>query len=139
MGGKGSGTGEPFWFRCPKLRRQSRIGRSYLGGTGTRREAQRGRSGHDRRHPGEENMNEKHCPTCICGRRAPVQAQRDPDRGTKGAGTITWAEYLEAYADYSAKYGRSQSAERLAERHGFGYWELTDHLGHEPKTWEPRR
>lgn len=39
----------------------------------------------------------------------------------------------------SARYGAGQSAERLAERGGFGYWELTDLLGHEPKTWQPRR
>jgi hypothetical protein len=76
------------------------------------------------------------CPTCICGRRAPVQANH---RLKKGPGTIAWAEHVEAYGAYSARYGHSQSAERLAERGGFCYGELCDFLGHEPKTWEVRR
>jgi hypothetical protein len=85
----------------------------------------------------------KHCDTCICGRRAPVQGngcyvpRGDPRE--KGPGTVTWAEHLEAYATYASRYGTSQSAERLAERGGFGFGEITDLLGHEPKTWEPRR
>ena len=33
---------------------------------------------------------------------------------------------------------RGQSAERIAERGGFGYWEITELLGREPNTWEPR-
>lgn len=83
---------------------------------------------------------EKHCETCICGRRAPVQADRGhkPGEKPKGYGTIAWAEHLEAYGTYSGRYGKSQSAERLAERGGFAYWELADLLGHEPKTWQPR-
>ncbi len=93
-------------------------------------------------------MSEKHCETCICGKRAPVQADATahlpadhPGRrpGARGAGTIAWAEHLLAYAAYAARYGRSQSAERLAERGGFGYGELLELLGHEPTTWEPRR
>ena len=93
-------------------------------------------------------MSDKHCDTCICGRRAPVQKEGYPggrghvngkDLPMKGAGTVSWAEYLEAYAAYSARYGSSQSAERMVERGGFGYWEITGLLGHEPKTWEPRR
>jgi hypothetical protein len=68
-------------------------------------------------------------------RRAPVQADR---RIGKPAGTIAWSEHLEAYADYAKRYGTSQSAERLAERGGFGWDELVDHLGREPRTWEPR-
>lgn len=80
----------------------------------------------------------EHCETCICGRRAPVQAESSLKRGEKPAGTISWAEFEEAYAAYAVLYGRSQSAERLAERAGFGYWELTDLLGHEPTTWSVR-
>lgn len=78
----------------------------------------------------------KHCETCICGRRAPVQSSRVHG---KGAGSITWAEHLEAYSFYQARYGNSQSVERLSERGGFGYDELIEFLGHEPKTWVPRR
>lgn len=54
------------------------------------------------------------------------------------AGTISWEEHLEAYKDYSNRYGSGQSAERLAERGGFGYAELVDHLGREPRTWRKR-
>ncbi len=80
----------------------------------------------------------EHCPTCICGRRAPVQGQRSTTRGDKPHGTVSWAEYEKAYADYAARFGTSQSAERLVERGGLGYWEMTDHLGHEPRTWSVR-
>jgi len=85
----------------------------------------------------------KHCETCICGKRAPVQGtscyleRGDPKE--RGPGTITWAEHLLAYATYANRYGTGQSAERLAERGGFGFWELADLLGREPTTWEPRR
>jgi hypothetical protein len=68
-------------------------------------------------------------------RRAPVQANRQLG---KPAGTIAWSEHLEAYADYAKRYGTDQSAERLAERGGFCYGELVEHLGREPSTWEPR-
>lgn len=50
-------------------------------------------------------------------------------------GTIAWAEHIEAYGHYAAKYGRSQSAERIAERGGFSYRELVSLLGHTPTTW----
>jgi hypothetical protein len=87
-----------------------------------------------------EHKPKNHCRSCICGKRAPVQGDRStPKKGRKrGDGSITWQEHLEAYAVYSARQGRSQSAEVIAERHGFGYDELTKYLGHEPKTWEPR-
>lgn len=52
-------------------------------------------------------------------------------------GTIAWAEHEEAWRDYNRRY-HGQSAERIAERGGFGYGELVDHLGHPPRTWEPR-
>lgn len=92
-------------------------------------------------------MSDKHCETCICGMRAPVQKEGYPggrgqvdgkDLPLKPAGSIEWVEYLEAYAVYVAHYGRGQSAERMVERGGFGYWEFTKLLGHEPKTWLPR-
>lgn len=77
-----------------------------------------------------------HCPTCICGRRAPVQGEyREPRRGP---GTVAWAEHLEAHAVYAGHY-REQDAELIAERGGFGYREITKLLGHEPTTWEPLR
>lgn len=77
---------------------------------------------------------------------APVDERRAPVQGDPGArfgegypaGTISWQEHLAAYEDYAKRYGGDQSAERLAARGGFGYAELTDHLGHEPKTWRPR-
>ena len=92
----------------------------------------------------------KHRETCICGKRAPVQAsqqrsvspeyrERLKDIRDHGSGTIAWAEHLEAHAAYAAEYGNQQSAERMAERGGFSYFELFLFLGHEPKTWEPRR
>jgi len=54
------------------------------------------------------------------------------------AGTIAWEEHVEAWNDYAKRYGRDQSAERLAQRGGFSYSELVDHLGHAPVTWEAR-
>lgn len=83
---------------------------------------------------------EKHCPTCICGRRAPVQSNKfeGGPQNKVGPGTISWSEHLEAWTAYCARYGSSQSAERLAERGGFGFNELCGFLGHEPTTWAPR-
>jgi hypothetical protein len=89
-----------------------------------------------------EQPKGEHCPTCICGRRAPVQGERGqnyrPPRASKPAGTITWAEHLEAWGGYNARYP-GQSAERMAERGGFSWYELCDFLGHEPKTWTVAR
>lgn len=67
-------------------------------------------------------------------RRAPVQGG---DQTGKPPGTVAWWEHEQAWLDYSRRYS-GQSAERIAERGGFGYWELMDHLGHEPTTWRPR-
>jgi hypothetical protein len=88
------------------------------------------------------------------GRRAPVQATdsvygnslHPSDRkrmlaaGRKGLvdGTIAWSEHKEAWQEYARAGHGSQSAERLAERGGFGYSELLDLLGREPRTWRPR-
>jgi hypothetical protein len=41
-----------------------------------------------------------------------------------GRGFITYEAHLRAYAIYSAIYGTGQSAARLAERGGFGEYEL---------------
>jgi hypothetical protein len=88
------------------------------------------------------NDDEKHCESCICGKRAPVQGEhfmRAPTgRKAVPAGTVSWSEHLEAYEAYAVRFGKSQSADRLAERGGFGYWEITDLLGHEPTTWSVR-
>jgi len=72
-------------------------------------------------------------------RRAPVQGDRWLPYGTIGRenGTITWEEHLEIYEAYVKKWGcRDQSAERLAERAGFGYGEIIDLTGQPPKTWQ---
>jgi hypothetical protein len=50
------------------------------------------------------------------------------------SGTVAWEEHEEAWADYAIRH-RDQTAERLAQRGGFGYAEITDHLGHPPRTW----
>ena len=69
------------------------------------------------------------------GRRAPVQGEHN--KRDRGPGTIAWDEHVLAWSAYAVRYGRDQSAERIAERGGFGYAELTSLLGHEPKTWTP--
>lgn len=58
-------------------------------------------------------------------RRAPVQGwrvigEREP---RKVRGTIPWELHERIWAAYAARYGRDQSAERIAERGGFGYRE----------------
>lgn len=52
-------------------------------------------------------------------------------------GYIEWWEHELAWQDYSKQY-HGQSAERIAERGGFSWWELCDHLGHPPTTWTKR-
>ena len=80
-------------------------------------------------------------------RRAPVQqdcrlpagrygCSHKPDAREHHAGTVAWAEHEEAWGDYAKRYS-GQDAERIASRGGFGYAEITGHLGHEPTTWEP--
>lgn len=58
------------------------------------------------------------------------------EKGDKPPGTITWEEHVAAWNGYSSVYGKGQSAERMAQRGGFSYNELTHFLGYEPKTWE---
>lgn len=86
---------------------------------------------------------EPHCPTCICGKRAPVQSDQAGSHDgvswtAHPAGSIEWSEHLLAWSEYARRYGHDQSAERLAERGGFGWGELCMFLGHEPTTWKPR-
>ena len=81
---------------------------------------------------------EPHCPSCTCGRRAPVQRERwDRERHKpgKGPGTITWAEHLEVWSAYAGRHGTGQDAERIAERGGFGYGEAETLLGRPLRTW----
>ena len=74
----------------------------------------------------------EHCATCTCGKRANVQASRQIG---KPSGSIEWWEHEAAWAVYAARYGEDQSPQRIHERQGFSYRELTDFLGHEPTTW----
>ena len=67
-------------------------------------------------------------------RRAPVQMS---PKLRKPPGTVSWTEHCEAWEAYAKRHGRDQSAERMAERHGFSYCELVMFLGREPSTWEP--
>lgn len=86
-------------------------------------------------------VSEAHCASCTCGkRRAPMQGEwkREPEKVRRVEGTITWDEHVKCYAAYAAKYGRAQSAERIAERGGFSFEEFVRLVGHEPKTWRPR-
>lgn len=78
--------------------------------------------------------------------RAPVQGQGSwwLSHGHRGhqptdhePGTIAWHEHVEAWNAYAKLFGSDQSAERIAERGGFGWGELVSLLGHEPATWEP--
>ena len=66
-------------------------------------------------------------------RLVPVQSNRELG---KPAGTVAWWEHALAWKAYHKKYHGNQSAERIAERGGFCYGELTDFLGHEPETWK---
>ena len=72
-------------------------------------------------------------------RRAPVQA--DSYKGRPDycpPGSITWEEHVEVWMAYAKKYGNGQSAERMAERCGFGKTEAENLLGRPLRTWESR-
>lgn len=81
----------------------------------------------------------ENCPTCVCGKRARVQGNSNIPFGHPGhgPGTIAWTEHELAWSAYAARYGRDQTAERIHERSGFCYLELTDYLGRAPTTWSP--
>jgi len=73
-------------------------------------------------------------PGCKHERREPVQA--DFARGhQRPAGTITRTEHLAIWEVYARRYGRNQSADRIAERGGFGYHEIVVITGRPPQTW----
>ena len=55
-------------------------------------------------------------------RRANVQSEYR-HRHLRG-GSVPWAVHVQAFEVYRGKFGESQSAERIAERGGFGYREL---------------
>ncbi|MBZ4371469.1 hypothetical protein [Corallococcus sp. AS-1-6] len=63
-------------------------------------------------------MNERRFPLLVI--------QKDLDNGIPR--TIAWNLAERAYANYSRRYGTSQSLERLAERGGFGPTELDVHV-----------
>ena len=85
--------------------------------------------------------DEKHCETCICGRRAPMQADSRTEKNPRPhpAGTVAWSEFLLAMAEYTRQYGTQQGPERMAERGGLSWGELVMFLGRDPETWEPLR
>jgi hypothetical protein len=79
-------------------------------------------------------------------RRAPVQGEhlgRSTYRKPRAildlpGGTIAWSEHEEAWRVYADCGHGNQSAERVAERGGFSFFELVDLLGRPPRTWAPR-
>lgn len=71
-------------------------------------------------------------------RRAPVQGDLRGGRWISPPGTISWEEHEEVWRAYAQLYGREQSAERIAERHGFGKTEAEKIVGRPLRTWEPR-
>lgn len=64
-----------------------------------------------------------------------AQVRRAPVNGSP-YGTVEWAEHVEAWEAYR-RHHPGQSAERIAERGGFGLLELTQQLGRLPSTWQP--
>lgn len=52
-------------------------------------------------------------------------------------GYIEWWEHTQAWEDYTKMYA-GQDAQTIADRGGFGWNELVDHLGGAPTTWRPR-
>lgn len=63
------------------------------------------------------------------------EERRAPVNGQPG-GTVTWAEHVEAWESYTQSHP-GQSAQRIAERGGFGLVELVTQLGGMPRTWQP--
>ena len=72
-------------------------------------------------------------------RRAPIQGEYSPDeRKHYPAGSITWEEHLAVWDAYDKKWRCGQSAERVAERCGFGHREAEELLGRPLATFRPR-
>jgi sterol desaturase/sphingolipid hydroxylase (fatty acid hydroxylase superfamily) len=70
--------------------------------------------------------------------RAPVQGEATNDRrGYRPPGHVAWDEHVLAWKEYH-RHHHEQDAGRIAERGGFGFWEMADLLGHEPRTWRAR-
>lgn len=66
------------------------------------------------------------CPTCACGKRAPVVP----------GGSVAWSEHEQAWAQYAAlNGGNARSAQEVAEAGGFSIGQLTEYLGGQPTTW----
>lgn len=59
------------------------------------------------------------------GRWFPLQTDRPSVK--PGPLRIPWIIAEKAYSDYARRYGRDQSLERLAERHGFSWAEMDQH------------
>jgi hypothetical protein len=72
-------------------------------------------------------------------RRAPVQSEWHKCRMVRPSGTVSWPEHQQAWQEYNKRWRGHQSAERIAERGGFGYAEITSLLGREPTTWQERK
>lgn len=51
-------------------------------------------------------------------------------------GSVSMEEHVEAWRAYESEYHSGQSAQRIAERGGFSYFELCNFLGHAPTTFE---
>lgn len=76
-------------------------------------------------------------------KRAPVQGELEALPNVPGhhpvvAGTISWLEHEEAWHSYNHAFRNEQSAERIAERGGFSYFELCGFLGRPPSSWRAR-
>lgn len=62
--------------------------------------------------------------------------------GSHVPGTVERWEHIEAWEGYRRTFPRSaaqQDADRIEERGGFGFVEMTKYLGHEPTTWQPAK
>lgn len=68
--------------------------------------------------------------------RAPLQGDERGREGGKPPGTIAWSEHMEIWEAYSRRWP-GQSAERIAERGGFGHEEVRYLLGREAVTFVP--
>ena len=72
-------------------------------------------------------------------KRVPVQGRNIRGRTAIPPGTIDYDEHILAWNGYVKLYGDYQTADRIAERGGFGYDELVSFLGHHPSTWKARK